>query len=311
MQAVASYILKGSTQAILSAAVPAVLSLAAPFLLKLLLIYFSGIVVALVTLRMGAKQGFSVLLISVVATILAAQFLELNNASGLDLWNTIYLWVLVFVGASVLQASRSLVLMLESIGLIAVLTILAFFVLVDDPKQVCLQLLEPIGEVLNRPDSGMTPTEVTEIINSAAKLLVGSVMVYTVLGVLTCVFVARSWQAKLYNPGGFRQEFMSMRFGRKVGLLSIVLLVFLMLSGTMTELLGLMLMNISMVVALLFVVVGLSVSHGLVALRENKGFWLTGLYAMLIMLSKVVTPLLMTLALSDIWMDYRTRMKKK
>ena len=311
MRVVASYILKGSLQAILAASVPAVLSLIAPFVLKLLLIYFSGIVVALVTLRMGPRQGFSVLLISVVSTVLAAQFLGLNNASGLDLWNTIYLWVLIWLGASVLQSSRSLVLMLEVVGLMAMLTILAFFVLVNDPMQITMQLLQPVKLVLSHPDSGMNPTDVANIINSAAKLLAGSVVAYTVIGALICLFVARSWQAKLFNPGGFKQEFMTMRFGRQVGLLSIILIIALMLSGVIGQQASLVLMNISMVVGLLFVIVGLSVMHGLVAQLGNKGFWLVGMYALLIMLSKIMAPLLMTLALSDIWVDYRTRFRKK
>ncbi|NOY67404.1 MAG: hypothetical protein GXP13_08345 [Gammaproteobacteria bacterium] len=310
MRAIASYILKGMLQAILSASVPAVLSLSAPFMLKLLLIYFSGIVVALITLRMGPRQGFTVLFVSVIATVLAAQFMGLNNASGLDLWNTIYLWVLVWLGASVLQTSRSLVLMLEVVGLMGMLTILAFFVLVDNPIQTNMKLLQPIGVVLNHPDSGMNPTEVTTMINSAAKLLAGSVVTYTVLGVMICVFVARSWQAKLFNPGGFREEFITMRFGQKMGFLAIGLIVALTFSGALGQQISLMLMNISMVLGLLFVVAGLSVTHGLVALRENKGFWLVGIYALLIILSKIMAPFLMTLALSDIWADYRSRFRK-
>jgi len=311
MRVVASYVLKGSVQAILSASVPAVLSLSAPFLLKLILIYFSGIVIALVTLRMSPRQGFLVLFTSVVSTMLAAQFFGLNNASGLDLWNTIYLWVLIWLAASVLQTSRSLVLTLETVGLMAVLTILAFFVLVNDPIQLNMQLLQPVGLVLNHPDSGLSPAEVTNIISSAAKLLAGSVVTYTVFGVVICLFYARSWQAKLFNPGGFKQEFMTMRFGRQVGLISIVLMLSLMLSSVIGQQASLMLMNVSMVFAFLFVIVGLSVVHGLVAQYENKGFLLVGLYALLIMLSKIIAPLLMTLALSDIWVDYRTRFRKK
>ena len=311
MRVVASYVLKGSVQAILSAAVPAVLSLSAPFLLKLMLIYFSGIVIALVTLRMSPRQGFLVLFVSVVSTILAAQFFGLNNAGGLDLWNTLYLWVLIWLAASVLQTSRSLVLTLEAVGLMAVLTIIAFFVLVNDPIQLNMQLLQPVGVVLNHPDSGLSPAEVTNIISSAAKLLAGSVVTYTVFGVVVCLFYARSWQAKLFNPGGFKQEFMSMRFGQQVGLISIVLMLSLMLSSVIGQQASLMLMNVSMVFAFLFVIAGLSVAHGLVAQYENKTFLLVGLYALLIMLSKIMAPLLMTLALSDIWVDYRTRFRKK
>ena len=310
MRAVASYILKGPMQAMTSALVPAVLSLSAPFMLKLVLIYFSGIVVGLVTLRMGPRQGFTVLLVAMLSTVLIAQFPGLNNTSGLDLWNTVYLWAMVWLGASVLQATRSLAMMLEVTGLLAVLTIVAFFLVVNDPVQFSLQLLQPMREMLSHPDSGLSPTEVSGLISNAAKLLVGSVVAYTVFGVVISLFIARSWQAKLYNPGGFQKEFMALRFGKQVGLLAVIMIIALMFSGMLGELAGLILINISIIMGLLFVIVGLGVSHGLVAELDNKGFWLVGIYALLIMLSKVMAPLLMTLALSDIWVDYRSRFRK-
>ena len=50
---------------------------------------------------------------------------------------------------------------------------------------------------------------------------------------------------------------------------------------------------------------------GLIALKDSSGFWLVGLYALLIILSQIIAPMLMILALTDIWVDYRTRFAKK
>ena len=311
MRTIASYILKGPIQAVLSAAVPAAVSVSAPFLLKLLLIYFSGIVIALVSLRLGARKGLTVLLAAALAALLTGQLLPLSEQARLDLWNSVYLWALLWLAASILQASRSLILALEAIGLVAIVTIVVFFLLVDQPVQMGMQLLEPMGRLLRDPASGLSSQEVTEMMLSAATILAGSVVAYTAFGAVICLLIARAWQARLFNPGGLQMEFRALRLGRNVGLFTIVVIVGLMFTRHLGEPLSLILMNASIVMGMLYVIVGLGVAHGLMAQKDSSGFWLVGLYALLIILSQIVAPMLMILALTDIWVDYRTRFAKK
>jgi hypothetical protein len=311
MRTLASYILKGPVQALLSAAVPAAVSVSAPFLLKLLLIYFSGIAIALVSLRLGARKGLSVLAAAAIAALLAGQLLQISELARLDLWNSLYLWALLWLAASVLQASRSLTLALETIGLVAIVTIVLFFLLVEEPVQMAMQLLEPMGRLLRDPASGLSSQDVTDMMLSAATLLAGSIVAYTAFGAVICLLIARAWQARLYNPGGLQLEFRALRLGRKVGLFTIVMIGGLIFSRHLGEPLDLILMNAGIVTGLLYIIVGLGVVHGLMAQRDNAAFWLVGLYALLIILSHVVAPMLMTLALTDIWVDYRARFAKK
>jgi hypothetical protein len=311
MRTLASYILKGPTQAVLSAAVPAAVSVSAPFLLKLILIYFSGIAIALVSLRLGARKGLTVLLAAALAALLAGQLFSLSEQARLDLWNSVYLWASLWLAASVLQASRSLALALETIGLVAIVTITAFFLLVDQPVQTGMQLLEPMGRLLRDPASGLSSQEVTDMMLSAATLLAGSVVAYTAFNVVICLLIARAWQARLFNPGGLQKEFRALRLGRNVGLFTIVVIVGLMFTRHLGEPLSLILMNVSIVIGMLYVIVGLGVAHGLIAQKDSSGFWLVGLYALLIILSQIIAPMLMILALTDIWVDYRARFAKK
>ena len=311
MRTIASYILKGPIQAVLSAAVPAAVSVSAPFLLKLILIYFSGIAIALVSLRLGARKGLTVLLVAALAALLAGQLIALSEQARLDLWNSVYLWTLLWLAASVLQATRSLALALETIGLVAIVTIAVFFLLVDQPVQMGMQLLEPMGRLLRDPASGLSSQEVTEMMLSAATILAGSVVAYTAFGAVICLLIARAWQARLFNPGGLQMEFRALRLGRNVGLFTILVIVGLMFARHLGEPLSLILMNASIVIGMLYVIVGLGVAHGLMAQKDSSGFWLVGLYALLIILSQVVAPMLMILALTDIWVDYRARFAKK
>ncbi len=310
MRVIASYILKGPLQAILSAAVPAAVSVSAPFLLKLALIYFSGIAIALVTLRLGARQGLIVLTGAAIAALLSGQLLQLSEHARLDLWNSVYLWILLWLAASVLQLSRSLILALQTIGFVAIVTVVAYFLLVAEPIQAGLQLLEPMGRLLREPGSGLSSQEVDAMLLSAATILAGSVVTYTAFGAIICLLIARAWQARLFNPGGLQQEFRALRLGRNVGVFTIAVIVALLFSQNLGEALGLILINASIVIGMLYVIIGLGIAHGLMAQRDSSGFWLVGLYALLILLSQIVAPLLMALALTDIWVDYRTRFAK-
>jgi len=311
MRVIASYILKGPLQAVLAATVPAIVSISAPFLLKLLLVYFSGVAIAVVSLRIGGRKGLGILLITVFAVLLAGQVMQINVNARLDLWNSVYLWALVWVAASVWQWSQSLSLTFEVTGLISIITVIMYFVIVDNPFQTNLGLLEPLGQVLSQPGSGMSAQEVNAMLLSAATILTGSIVAYTALGAIISLFVARSWQAKLFNPGGWQQEFRALRLSRHVGIMTIALIVAMVFSSHLGESIGLLLINISVIIGLLYVIVGLGIAHALLALKDSSGFWLVGLYALLILLSQLVAPLLMALALTDIWVDYRTRFAKK
>jgi hypothetical protein len=80
-----------------------------------------------------------------------------------------------------------------------------------------------------------------------------------------------------------------------------------MFVSALNEQLALMLENCSVVIGMIVVVFGLSIVHGLVASHERSGFWLGGVYVFLFLLTKIVAPVLMVLALSDVWVDYRQR----
>jgi len=311
MRSVASYILKGPLQASLSAAVPAMLSINAPFLLKLLLIYFSAIAVALVSLHLGAKKGLSVLFAAVIAALIVAEVLQVNELTRLDLWNAIYLWALAWLAAWVLYSTRSLALALETIGLVSAIPIVVFFIVVDEPIALGLQILEPMRLLLSDPDTGLAPQQVNEMLQSAVTILAGSVVAYTALGVILSLFIARSWQARLFKPGAWQQEFRSLRLSRNEGLIAAVVIIAPMFSSWLGQPLELILVNISVMVSLVYVIFGLAVLHGVIASSQSSSFWLVGIYLLLVLLSKVAAPLLMVLALSDIWVNYRARFEKK
>lgn len=305
MRVVSSYILKGPSQAILSAAVPAALSIVAPFLLKLLLIYFAAVTIALVTLRLGSKKGFIVLLAACVAAYIAAAVIQLGSLAKLDLWNAVLLWIVTWAAASVLYLTRSLAITLEFIALVSLIPVAIFFIVVDQPRELSRQLLEPMRQVL--VEAGFSTQQVDDTMRPVIDILPGSIVAYTALGIIISLFIARSWQARLYNPGGWQQEFRMLRLNVRAAIAIMVLFVVLMFAPALNDHFALMLENSSVVIGMVVVVFGLAIIHGLVASHERSGFWLGGAYVFLFLFSKIAAPVFMVLALSDVWVNYRQR----
>lgn len=132
------------------------------------------------------------------------------------------------------------------------------------------------------------------------------VLAYSLFGMahmflaICLTMVARWWQALLYNPGGFRQEFHSLRLPPRVAMPLAGL--FLAAGFGVPVLAGWVLY---FVMPLFFA--GLALVHGLVGLKRLSGLWLGAFYVLL--LSPVVAQLLTVAALFDSWYDFRRRVE--
>lgn len=115
------------------------------------------------------------------------------------------------------------------------------------------------------------------------------------------VLVARWWQAVLYNPGGFQQEFHQFRLQPRAAMLLAIM--FVLASGGITVLAGWIMY---FMVPLLFA--GLALAHGLIGLKKLSGLWLIALYMLL--LNPLLAQMLTVAALVDSWADFRGRLMR-
>src|SRR5690606_12926604 len=121
---------------------------------------------------------------------------------------------------------------------------------------------------------------------------------YHAIAVLLCLMLARWWQALLYNPGGFGQEFRALRFDPRV-MLTLLALIVLGLLGAGPD--GWVpLLSIPPLVG------GVAVVHALVAQRSLGGHWLALGYLTL----ALMYPLVIMLGLMDSVFDLRKRIGK-
>jgi hypothetical protein len=299
MQAVARYIMRGRLQAVLVAAAAALLSLLLPPLN-----YISSAVIALVTLRKGWNEGLIIIAGAVVAMGLFAVLTPVDPFHAVLLAAVI--WVPVWLLALVLRYTVSLSAMVGSSALLGGVVVAAAYLALDDPARTWRDLLgRLLDEARQESETGAADTLGQMLVN-AAPHMTGMLAAALMLGLTLSVFLGRWWQAMLYNPGGFRHEFHSLRLGRNFALAALVVLAATMAgSGWLEEVSA----NILIVVVAAYLLHGLSLLHGIVAAKKINIGWLISVYALTLLLPQS-SLLLAAAAFVDSWMNVRARLQK-
>ncbi len=297
MKALASFILRGQSQAMLVVVGFAVLSLALPPLSIL-----SGAAVALVSLRHGMQAGVVLMAgATLVVGVLAA--FSLGNPAPALMFLTA-LWLPLWMLGSLLRASRSLSLALMLAGGLGLLGVLVVYLLLDDVAGwwygILLQIFNPVmGE------AGLADQDVIlATLESVSRVMTGMMAAGMVLNAIICLFLARGWQAQLFNPGGFREEFQQLRMGRSLsGITVLLVLLYVLQMGAISS----MAADMLIVLLSLYMLQGLALAHAVVAMKQLHIAWLIGLYVV----AFVVLPQLMlavaAVGLLDTWVDLRRR----
>lgn len=276
MRALARYAMTGRRQAIMAILVCGLIPLfnmLAPAL------------VGLVLLRHGPREA---LLVTAWALLPIAGWAMAGDVSPLML----LLGVLSL--AAVLRRTASWQYTLLAAVLVGVLTEL---VLRLRPELLALQLqqLEALMAGGAFPDQ---PEMTLEVLREAMFRLFG---LMSMIMSICLLMLARWWQAVLYNPGGFQQEFHQLRLQPSIALLLMVLL--LLASFGTTALAGWI---FYLWVPLFFA--GLALVHGLVGLKKLSRLWLVAFYVLL--LSPMLAQLLAVAAVIDSWYDFRSRIRQ-
>ena len=133
-----------------------------------------------------------------------------------------------------------------------------------------------------------------------SEIMTGFVTMAFLLNVIFSLFIARVWQAMLYNPGGFQQEFHGLQFGKKVAIFSLVVATLALLPE---NIIGYISKDLLMLVMMIYVLQGVAVVHALVALKGLHWAWLIGLYLLVFLMSQLVA----ITGYIDTWLDFRKR----
>lgn len=298
MQSLAAFVMRGQWQAALVAAVAAVLSILVPPALIV-----SGAPVALMTLRQGNQQGILLVIMASLGTMILALPVFATAAPLVGVFLLLF-WLPVWGLAMALRTTVSLAWTLHLAAVLGGLAVLAFYVVLGDPGSwwlVILNELKPVFEAAGLLTDEAVFNEVLQVLAPLMPgLTVANLLAYMLFGLL----LGRWWQALLFNPGGFRDEFHDLRLGQGMAVVAAVLFALAL------TLRWPLLVNLALVVGVIYVLQGIALVHGIVAKARLSRGWLVGFYILLFFALPQVLVLLCLLGIIDAWADLRARFSK-
>jgi len=283
MGAIARFSMQGPRQA----ALMAVLFAALP-----LMYWVSAAIVALVVLRQGFNQGFNILLAAL-----------LPGVAWYAVQQDITIFVVVLgsaVMASVLRVSASLP---KAISISVFVGLIAVWLLPELSPQWYEVLEKGSQEYSVALQDSMDPQMIQQLEPWLFPILLGVVASMLQLFTVGALLLGRHWQAKLFNPGGFKEEFHNLRLPYWYGLIAVVMF---LISGS-DPIFG----SWMPIVLVPMFIMGISVVHGVIAMGQLSKQWLMGFYISFLFFLPYMYALLILVALVDMLVDFRKRISIK
>ena len=276
MKALGNYLLKTRIHGVLAVSALTILSV----FVSPLSYFISGAPMGLVALRKGFLIGLqvasgSLLLIALMAMTLGVQ-------PGIPVAYMVSVWLPVILCANILQKSQSQGLMVLGAGMTGIL-FTAFIHLSLEDIQIWWQ--EWFNSWKEYATSDQAAQQLEQVYHFISPLLSAFIASGFVISLITTLLLARWWQSLLFNPGGFRKEFYSLRLPR--------ILVFPTLLGLFALLLApdnasIAIRDGVILMLILYLYQGLSVIHGFFFAKAFSRFWLIGMYGAFFLLPHVI-----------------------
>jgi hypothetical protein len=282
VRALAEFIMRGRTQA----AVVAVLGTAVPVL--------TPAAIALVSLRKGSGNGLLILLWGLLPMLIS---LAIGQMQPLMPMLAISGLVTTYVTSLILRSSMSWAYAL--MGVVAFSTLVALLQLMLVPDLMA-QLTTSLGEFVKQMFSEVE-SPVVEM--PGQTFVVGMIAYVTAVGSMFGVVVGRWWQAMLYNPGGFADEFQHFRLNVWQAVVCMAAAVYCLVQPLDYR-------TWATLFVLPLLVMGIAIVHRFVAVKRMGTQWLVGFYVLVFLLD-VVAQLLVVVAFLDTWLNFRGRFKPK
>ena len=259
----------------------------------------AGAVVALTTLRFGAREGLKIAAIATSFVVAVRLGLGFGVANSLIL--AAMIWLPAWALANVLRVRRAQDWPLMLAASMVLMYAAALRLAVGNVAVFWREMLKTFFELVAKDAGARFTTEQLDFF--AAQMHSWTLIAIFVL-LCGMILLARWWQAELYNPGGFGSEFRELRLPRRLTMVAGALALayaFGREGGLVLDLAG----DACVLLVVLFALQGLAVIHFLARVRGLAGTWLITLYVMLVLVPHVAGPILATTGLADNIVDFR------
>ena len=297
MRSLAAYVMRARMNAITAASAFALLSFFLPPIGVV-----STAVIALVTLRNGVGECTRVSLCAGLAVTVLGFLLFGNPLMALA--SVLLLWLPTALIAVILRATRQLALAFEVAALLGILGVAGWYWFIPNPDDLWRQSFDALfAPLLDQFESKHDAEQVQAGLAFISRVMVGIVVAASVLSMMLSLMLARSWQALLYNPGGFRDEFLGLKIHPGIAYLSLAIVAAAALGrGTVSDAAW----NMSFISLILYLVAGLSVLHFVLSFRKAKHVFVTVMYVMLVLVPHIAFPVAL-IGYTDTWLNWRGR----
>ena len=259
----------------------------------------SSATVALVTLRRGAYEGLYVLGCSSLAAALLG-FLALGNFQFALLY-VMVLWLPVWLISIILREGQHLSLAVEIAILIGIVCVVGFYLYAPDPVALWKAVLSQMIP------ADVPVADIQRTIDILVHYMTGVIAAGSVFGLLFGLFLGRWWQANLYNPGGFRQEFLSLSTKPRISIGAIVVLIIAVTSPVGTSEIA---WNVCILLFVLFTVIGVAVLHYAFSMMKLGRYMVPMFYITLFLIPHAML-IVGLVGLSDPWLNLRKKIESK
>lgn len=271
---------------------------------------------ALVTLLRGVLEGALFTIAASLPFILSFFGSSAQGSPPLVVWAAVGVAVLsnafTWIFAILLRRQASWSVILQTSALVGVLVVSVIHLIYPDVANWWGKELQAYygkaaimaNGVFETPASTATEAQL-EVISTTKQYATGLMATVILFNALMQLIVARWWQAFITNQGLLRRELHGVRLSQLAGALFMIGLVFWYLGNSVV-------LDIMPVLYLLFGGAGLSLIHYLFGQMNSPTawFWLLLLYVTLIIALPASALVISMLALIDIWIDLRKRIRK-
>ena len=292
----ASFIMAGRGQAAFFVILSTLLSLILPPVGL-----FSAAAIALITLRISWQQGLLYTFLGSVVLAIVSYLLKQDAPLGVIAG--LIAWLPIVIFATILSQTGSWQRTLQALLTVTILGVLLFHAYQPEPEQFWEATLGQLKPMLQEAYK-LSSSEADELIRSMAGWMTGVFIAAIAVTVALSLVLARHWQAMLYNPGGFGEEFRQLRIGKVFALIIVICIVLAIVMRSSIAI------EILIIAVAIFMLQGIALVHSIVHQLEMKAGWLIALYFLLFILLAQMFVLLAAFGIIDNFVDFRRKLAK-